>query len=98
MAPQTQFSTPQVCWRPNGSGVWVNGDDGALRGIEVKPGKIIAVLKEGGHEAGSKIRCIWAGFINLEGEEGKEEEWVISGGFDRTLIAWKTGNDSMTGA
>ena len=89
MAPQTPYSTPQVCWRPDGSGVWVNGDDGSLRGIEAKTGKIITRLSEGGHEAGSKIRSIWAGLVQTEGEEGTEEEWLISGGFDRRLIAWK---------
>ena len=85
MAPQTQYSTPQVCWRPDGSGVWVNGDDGALRGIEAKTGKIVALLK-GGHEAGSKIRSIWAGWVKFE---GRQEEWLVSGGFDKRLIVWK---------
>lgn len=28
-APQRPYSTPQVCWRRDGSGVWVNGDGGA---------------------------------------------------------------------
>ena len=85
MAPQTPYSTPQVCWRPDGSGVWVNGDDGVLRGIEAKTGKIVATLKDG-HEAGSKIRSIWAGMVDVE---GKKEEWVVSGGFDRRLVVWK---------
>lgn len=31
-APQTPYSTPQVCWQPDGS--WVNGDDGALHGLD----------------------------------------------------------------
>ncbi|MCJ1261944.1 hypothetical protein MMC22_001813 [Lobaria immixta] len=86
LAPQTPYSTPQVCWRPDGSGVWVNGDDGALRGLEAKTGKIVATLK-GGHEAGSKIRSVWAGMV---GSGGEEEEWVVSGGFDRRLVVWKS--------
>lgn len=86
LAPQTQYSTPQVCWRPDGSGVWVNGDDGALRGLEAKTGKIFATLK-GGHEVGSKIRSVWAGMV---GSSGEEEEWVVSGGFDRRLVVWKS--------
>lgn len=86
LAPQTPYSTPQVCWRPDGSGVWVNGDDGALRGLEAKTGKIVATLK-GGHEAGSKIRSVWAGRV---GPSGGEEEWVVSGGFDRRLVVWKS--------
>ena len=86
MAPQTPYSTPQVCWRPDGSGVWVNGDDGVIRGIEAKSGKIIALLK-GGHEAGSKIRSIWAGMVS---NKGKKEEWLVSGGFDRKLVVWRS--------
>ena len=58
MAPQTPYSTPQVVWRPNGAGVFVNGDDGVIRGLETKTGKIVATL-QGGHEVGSKIRSIW---------------------------------------
>ena len=83
MAPQTPYSTPQVVWRPDGSGVWVNGDDGVLRGLEAKTGKVVATLN-GGHEAGSKIRSIWCGMV-----EG--QEWVVSGGFDRRLVVWKPG-------
>lgn len=84
-APQTPYSTPQVCWRPDGSGVWVNGDDGVLRGLDATNGKISSTLK-GGHETGSKIRCIWAG-VHASG--GKGEEWVVSGGFDKKLVVWK---------
>ena len=58
MAPQTPYSTPQVVWRPDGAGVFVNGDDGLIRGLEAKTGKIVATL-QGGHEVGSKIRSIW---------------------------------------
>lgn len=83
LAPQTPYSTPQVVWRPDGSGLWVNGDDGVLRGLEAKTGKVVAILK-GGHEAGSKIRSIWCGMV-----EG--QEWVVSGGFDRRLVVWKPG-------
>ena len=91
LSPQTAYSTPAVAWRPDGSGVWVNGDDGVVRGIEASSGKIVATLK--GHEAGSKVRCLWAGYVG-EGEEGEEEggkkeEWLVSGGFDQRLIVWK---------
>lgn len=87
LAPQTPYSTPQVCWRPDGSGVWVNGDDGALRGVEAKTGKIVAILK-GGHDVGSKIRSVWAGWVRAS-DDGEREEWVVSGGFDRRLVVWK---------
>lgn len=80
LSPQSAYSTPAVAWRPDGSGVWVNGDDGSIRGIEAASGKIIATLK--GHEPGSKVRCLWAG--NVDGQE-----WLVSGGFDQKLIVWK---------
>lgn len=84
-APQTPYSTPQVVWRPDGSGVWVNGDDGVLRGLEAKTGEVVATLKNG-HEMGSKIRTIWCGLVDVDGEK---EEWLVSGGFDRRLVVWK---------
>lgn len=80
LAPQTAYSTPAVAWRPDGTGVWVNGDDGAIRGVEANSGKILATLA--GHEPGSKVRCLWAGKVG-------EEEWLVSGGFDQKLIVWK---------
>ncbi len=58
MAPQTPYSTPQVVWRPDGAGIFVNGDDGIIRGLEAKTGKVVATL-QGGHQVGSKIRTIW---------------------------------------
>lgn len=87
LAPQSQYSTPELAWRPDGTGVWVNGDDGVLRGVETTTGKVITALK-GAHEPGTKIRCLWAGMVTAA---EKAEEWVISGGFDRRLVVWKQG-------
>lgn len=92
LAPQTPYSTPQVVWRPDGSGVWVNGDDGVVRGIEVMTGKVVALLQ--GHESGTKVRSLWAGMMSVkrqggDGEETDEEEWLVSGGFDKKVIVWK---------
>lgn len=67
--------------------MWVNGDDGVVRGVEARTGKVVALLK-GGHEAGSKVRSIWAGWVGVG--EGREE-WVVSGGFDRRLVVWRVG-------
>jgi WD40 repeat protein len=89
-APQTAYSTPQLAWRPNGSGLWVNGDDGVVRGVETKTGKVVALLK-GGHEPGCKVRTVWSGYVTViqEGGDPVREEWVLSGGFDKRLIVWK---------
>ncbi|KAI9817754.1 MAG: hypothetical protein M1827_000873 [Pycnora praestabilis] len=90
LATQTPYSTPQVIWRPDGSGVWVNGDDGVIRGLEAETGKVVASLKSG-HEPGSKVRSIWCGIVNVKGDN---EEWVISGGFDRRLIVWRPSEET----
>lgn len=81
LAPQTPYSTPALAWRPDGSGIYVNGDDGVVRGLETTTGKIKATLQNG-HEAGSKIRCLWAGLA-------EEREIIVSGGFDRRLVVWE---------
>ncbi|KAI9890853.1 MAG: hypothetical protein M1814_003492 [Vezdaea aestivalis] len=82
-APQTAYSTPRVVWRPDGSGVWVNGDDGVVRGVEGRGGKVLVALGgEGGHLGGTKVRNIWAGTVG-------GEEWCISGGFDKKVIVWR---------
>jgi len=86
-APQTQFSTPAIAWRPDGSGLWVNSDDGVVRGIEARTGKLRSSLT--GHEPGSKIRCLWAGELRIDAQGDAHEEWIISGGFDQRLIAWR---------
>ncbi|KAL4898184.1 hypothetical protein BDV59DRAFT_166350 [Aspergillus ambiguus] len=88
-APQTAYSTPQVVWRPDGSGVWVNGDDGVIRGVEAKTGKVTSLLKDG-HQVGCKVRTIWAGWVPVRrGDEVVREEWLVSGGFDKRLIVWR---------
>jgi WD40 repeat protein len=90
LAPQTQYSTPRLVWRPDGSGVYVSSDDGVVRGIEATTGKLMATLE--GHDPGSKLRCLWAG--NLEtcygssSSQSTQEEYLISGGFDTKLILW----------
>ncbi|KAK8160618.1 WD40-repeat-containing domain protein [Phyllosticta citrichinensis] len=91
LAPQTPYSTPSLAWRPDGSGVWVNGDDGVVRGLEAHTGKIVKTLK--GHEPGSKIRCLWAG--KVASTDGGEQEWLLSGGFDQRLILWRVPSSSQ---
>jgi hypothetical protein len=55
---------------------------------------VVSTLR--GHEAGSKVRCLWAGNVKKketkneegEGEDGVEREILVSGGFDHRLIVW----------
>jgi hypothetical protein len=91
LAPQTPYSTPVVVWRPDGSGVWVNGDDGVVRGIEVKTGKVVTMLK--GHEAGTKVRTLWAGEV-VDGDTHREV--LVSGGFDKRVFIWTIDSSTAT--
>ncbi|KAK6361277.1 hypothetical protein TWF730_005015 [Orbilia blumenaviensis] len=87
------YSTGVVAWRGGGdlagSGIWVNGDDGVVKGVDVSSGKVVAELK--GHK-GRKVRCLTGGtiFTKVEGGgEEEEEEVMISGGFDGGLNIWR---------
>jgi hypothetical protein len=96
-SPSSAWSTPKAVWRPDGSGVWVNGDDGAVRGVEVASGRVVVALGpqgEGvlGHVVDAKVRDIWAGWAGARiGEDqngGHGGEWLLSAGFDRRALLW----------
>jgi WD40 repeat protein len=91
MAPQTPYSNPQVVWRPGGKGVFVNADDGVIRGVDTQSGKVVALLKA--HEVGSKVRTLWAGFEAAETADGSRNssnrEILVSGGFDKKVFVWQ---------
>ena len=82
---QTLYSLPVVAWRPDGCGIWVNSEDGIIKGIDMS-GKIVCQLR-GGHDAGIKIRSLWAGNLT-DGSERRE--CLLSGGFDGRLVLWTT--------
>ena len=83
-APQSAYSTAVVAWRPDASGVWLNADEGVVRGLEVKRGKVRATLKA--CDGGEKVRTLWAGEV-----EGKE--MLVTGGFDQGLKVWTVRGD-----
>ncbi|KAL1611861.1 hypothetical protein SLS60_000082 [Paraconiothyrium brasiliense] len=87
MAPQTAYSTPRLVWRPDGSGIYVSSDDGIIRGFEANTGRLTASLAA--HEPGSKIRCLCAGQAKFAAGDSKEEEFLLTGGFDQKLVLWR---------
>lgn len=87
MAPQTPYSTPQVVWRPGGNGVFVNADDGVIRGVDTQSGKVVAMLKA--HEVGSKVRTLYTAY-----EAGGKDEILVSGGFDKKVFFWRVETES----
>jgi len=83
-APQSEYSTAVLGWRPDASGVWLNADEGVVRGLEVKSGKVVVRLNA--CEGGEKVRALWAGDVAGLGEV------LITGGFDKALRIWTIGN------
>lgn len=79
-APQSVYSTATVAWRPDATGVWVNADEGVVRGVEVKRGCVAARLTACTH--GQKVRTLWAGSVDGVGE------LLVTGGFDKALRVW----------
>jgi WD40 repeat protein len=79
-APQSVYSTAVVQWRPDASGMWLNGDDGIVRGVGSKCGKFRCSLKA--CEGGEKVRTLWAGVVEGAGEV------LVTGGFDKGLNIW----------
>ncbi|KAK9433478.1 WD40-repeat-containing domain protein [Lipomyces doorenjongii] len=77
-APQDAYSSARICWRPHGSGVWCNGDDGIIRGIELSTGNVAVELKY--HEG--KVKAMFAGIV-----DGREV--LVTGGFDKTIAVWE---------
>lgn len=56
----------------------VNSDDGLIRGVELKSGKVMTTLK--GHDAA--VRTLWSGVID-------GQEILISGSFDKTVLIYQ---------
>ncbi|CAZ85179.1 unnamed protein product [Tuber melanosporum] len=78
-APQSVYSTAVFGWRAGGDGVWVNGDDGVVRGIERKTGKVMARLRAS--EGSEKVRSLWTGVVG-------GQEVLVTGGFDKGIKVW----------
>ncbi|CAX44894.1 conserved hypothetical protein [Candida dubliniensis CD36] len=86
MSPQDRYSQPIIAWRVQtpdnnkASGVWVMGDDGTIRGIDIVEDQVIVELKDG-HQG--KIKD----FITFIDENSVEK--LVTSGIDREIITWK---------
>lgn len=76
MSPQDKFSTPMINWRQNGHGIWVLGDDGILRGINLNNTNIIELK---GHENKIKHLCIIG---------NDDSEKIVTFGDDKIIKLW----------
>lgn len=81
LSPQDKFSQPLIAWRHNSekeSGIWVMGDDGVVRGLDLLDDKVAVELKQ--HQTKIKdFTCFY--------ENGYEV--LITSGIDRQTFEWK---------
>lgn len=68
--------------------MWVNADDGVVRGVEVKTGRVRVSLRVCG--GGEKVRTLWAGRV-----DGREV--LVTGGFDKGLKVWSVEGEGEEG-
>lgn len=83
-APQDKFSMPKIKWSHNGNGVWITGDDGLVRGIEIETGKLVVELGKGKHT--DKIRDLDIATIPALNKDDKPQDILISGGADKRVF------------
>lgn len=75
MSPQDKFSNPYIQWRLKGDGIWVLGDDGIIRGINLVNEEILELT---GHKG--KVKYMLTSH--------DKHEYLVTAGDDRSLKIW----------
>lgn len=73
MSPQDKYSQASIAWRYDGSGLWVMGEDGTVRGLDLCKEKIVVELLE--HDGRIKSSVVY-------------KDTVITCGTDRRILKW----------
>lgn len=74
MSPQDKYLQAVVAWRADASGIWVAGDDGVVRGVDLQLQKVVAEFAA--HEG--KIKTLCAGRCG-------SSEVLVTSGTDRVV-------------
>lgn len=80
LSPQDKYSNAILLSRPKCSGIWIPGDDGKLRGFDLRTGNVIETLNSNDGRAKSA-------FIGNFGVDS--EVIVICGAVDKKICIWK---------
>ena len=80
LSPQDKYSNAIILCRPHCSGLWIPGDDGMLRGFDLRTGTVIETLKSNDGRAKSA-------FIGKLGNDS--EVIVVCGAVDKKISIWK---------
>lgn len=74
-SPQDKFSHCKVIFRADGTGVWIFGDDGIIRGMDLRSGEVVTELK--GHDGRIKSALVCA-----------NREVLVTSGTDKQVMLW----------
>jgi len=73
MSPQDKYSQANIAWRFDGSGLWIMGEDGIIRGLDISKQCVALELKE--HDGRIKTSTVF-------------EDIVITCGTDKQILKW----------
>ncbi|GMM35758.1 hypothetical protein DASC09_030830 [Saccharomycopsis crataegensis] len=81
---QDKYSKHVIHWKTNGSGVWIAGDDGIIRGVNFSKNDYteVAQLKSHDGEFGARIIC-------LAGTTKGGKEILFSSSSDKQIFVWQ---------
>jgi WD40 repeat protein len=77
-SPQDKFSHSKIFFRSDRSGVWICGDDGIIRGMELRTGEVVHELKKHQGRIKYAIDCSSHGV-----------EKIVACGVDKTVVLWE---------
>lgn len=80
LSPQDKYSNAIILSRPNCSGVWIPGDDGKLRGFDLRTGNVVETLDSNDGRAKSAF---------LGNCSGNSEVVVVCGAVDKKISIWR---------
>lgn len=73
MSPQDKYSQASIFWRFDGSGLWILGEDGTIRGLDLSLEQVALELKQ--HDGRIKSCAIY-------------KDSLVSCGTDRRILEW----------
>ena len=82
LSPQDKYSNAILLSRPNCSGIWIPGDDGKLRGFDLRSGTVFETLDSNDGRAKSA-------FIGRYGLNSQFEVIAVCGAVDKKISIWK---------
>lgn len=74
MSPQDKFSLAHLEWRYDGSGLWVVGEDGAVRGFDLTKREVVLTLQA--HEGRIKAASVARDVLLTCGTDRKVVKWT----------------------